>query len=178
MDIIKDSITFCVNHEVMTRGLYIPDVKNLGDYDVYTIDMRLRQPYVDIPMTEIEAHSFEHNFATALREVGNSGEYCHDAEVLYFGPMGCMTGFYAVIAIRIGLTEEEVPNYLLDMLFKTCALMHLQRDIVAKNKTQCGNCFTLGNIEDIEPLLTDLESLILTCKESKSFNEYEFIKEV
>lgn len=171
---LQDSITFSVNHEVMTRGLYIPDVKRIGDYEIFTIDMRLRKPYADAPMTEVEAHTFEHNFATSLREAGNSHV---DMEVLYFGPMGCMTGFYAVIAVRtLGIDEQAVKENLLTLLFEACVLMRLHHEVVAKSKLQCGNVNTLGTVEDIKQLITDLEALIVSCKETNTFNDYVYIK--
>ena len=76
--------SFTVNHDVLVPGLYL----SRRDGDVTTFDLRFKKPNTGDLLTNAQMHSVEHIIATFLR---NSPE--KDA-VIYFGPMGCQTGFY------------------------------------------------------------------------------------
>lgn len=76
--------SFTVDHDVLVPGLYL----SRQDGDVVTLDLRFKKPNTGDLLTNAEMHSVEHVIATLLR---NSPE--KDA-VVYFGPMGCQTGFY------------------------------------------------------------------------------------
>ena len=76
--------SFTVDHTVLTPGLYL----SRRDGDAVTLDLRFKKPNTGDLLTNAEMHSVEHLIATLLR---NAPE--RDA-VLYFGPMGCQTGFY------------------------------------------------------------------------------------
>ena len=84
MDITKNA-SFTVDHRKFGEGLYISRI----DGDVVTYDMRTRRPNAGDYMDNITMHTFEHMFSTYIR---NS---CLD--VIYFGPMGCQTGFYLLV---------------------------------------------------------------------------------
>lgn len=76
--------SFTVDHDVLVPGLYL----SRRDGHVVTLDLRFKKPNTGDLLTNSEMHSVEHIIATLLR---NSAE--KDA-VIYFGPMGCQTGFY------------------------------------------------------------------------------------
>ncbi len=76
--------SFSVNHDVLLPGLYLSRV----DGAVTTFDLRCKRPNCGDLLTHAQMHSAEHLIATLLR---NSE---HQDAVLYFGPMGCQTGFY------------------------------------------------------------------------------------
>lgn len=84
MDITKNA-SFTVDHRKFGEGLYISRI----DGDVVTYDMRTRRPNAGDYMDNITMHTFEHMFSTYIR---NSG-----LDVIYFGPMGCQTGFYLLV---------------------------------------------------------------------------------
>lgn len=84
MDIRKNA-SFCVDHRKFGAGLYISRI----DGDITTYDMRTRKPNGGEYMDNITMHTFEHMFSTYIR---NSG-----LDVIYFGPMGCRTGFYLLV---------------------------------------------------------------------------------
>ena len=79
--------SFSVDHDVIDAGIYISRV----DGDVTTYDLRTRKPNMGEYMDNLTMHSVEHMFATYIRSsaIGDS--------VLYFGPMGCQTGFYLLV---------------------------------------------------------------------------------
>ncbi len=79
--------SFCVDHDKIKKGIYISRI----DGDITTYDMRTRIPNGGEYMDNLTMHSVEHMFATYIRnsEIGES--------VIYFGPMGCRTGFYLLV---------------------------------------------------------------------------------
>ena len=85
MDRIK---SFTINHDVLVPGFYISRV----DGDVITYDLRTRKPNAGDYMDNATMHSLEHMFATYIRNSAMSDD------VIYFGPMGCRTGFYLLLA--------------------------------------------------------------------------------
>ncbi|MCD7808975.1 MAG: S-ribosylhomocysteine lyase [Erysipelotrichaceae bacterium] len=76
--------SFSVDHTKLKKGIYISRI----DGDITTYDIRMTQPNVDTPLDPAAAHTIEHIGATLLR----NGPY--KDHIIYFGPMGCMTGFY------------------------------------------------------------------------------------
>lgn len=76
--------SFTVDHTVLTPGLYL----SRQDGDAVTLDLRFKKPNTGDLLSNAELHSVEHLIATLLRNAPEK-----DA-VLYFGPMGCQTGFY------------------------------------------------------------------------------------
>ena len=113
--------SFSINHDKLLPGLYVSRV----DGDVTTYDMRTRRPNTGDLMDNSTMHSLEHMFATYIRN-GSLKD-----SVIYFGPMGCQTGFYA---LTLGVEPEEFAA-LLEATF---------RDILeavavpAANEVQCG----------------------------------------
>jgi S-ribosylhomocysteine lyase len=79
--------SFCVDHDFITEGIYVSRI----DGDITTYDLRTRKPNANDYMDHITMHSLEHMFATYIRnsDIG--------ANVIYFGPMGCRTGFYLLV---------------------------------------------------------------------------------
>ena len=94
MDNIKRIPSFTVNHNVLEPGFYISRI----DGDITTYDLRTRKPNADSYMDHSTMHTAEHMFATLIR----NSEIADD--VVYFGPMGCRTGFYF---LTTGMTHAE-----------------------------------------------------------------------
>ena len=84
---MKTIQSFTVDHDFIDEGIYISRI----DGDVTTYDMRTRKPNCGDYMDNLTMHSLEHMFATYIRN-SNIGE-----SVIYFGPMGCRTGFYLLV---------------------------------------------------------------------------------
>ena len=84
--------SFSVDHTRIVPGIFTSRVDYLGEYTVTTYDVRLRRPNVE-PVIDVAAmHSLEHLIATYLR---NDPDW--KDEVIYWGPMGCLTGFYLIL---------------------------------------------------------------------------------
>ena len=84
---MKTIASFTVNHDKLKPGIYISRV----DGDITTYDLRTRIPNAGDYMDHLTMHSLEHMFATYIRNSAMSDQ------VIYFGPMGCQTGFYLLI---------------------------------------------------------------------------------
>lgn len=79
--------SFTVDHDLLEPGIYLSRV----DGDVVTYDLRTRKPNAGDYMSDLTMHSVEHMFATFVRN-SDLGP-----DVIYFGPMGCQTGFYLLV---------------------------------------------------------------------------------
>ena len=89
MDLIP---SFSVDHRAIVPGIFVSRVDAVGGGSVTTYDIRLRRPNVE-PVIDVAAmHSLEHLIATFLRNEPDWKD-----EVIYWGPMGCLTGFYLIL---------------------------------------------------------------------------------
>ena len=84
--------SFTVNHLTLEPGVYISRKDAVGPEMVTTFDLRMTAPNKEPVMNTAEVHTLEHLGATFLRNHADFG-----ARVLYFGPMGCRTGFYLLL---------------------------------------------------------------------------------
>ena len=85
--------SFTVNHLKLMPGIYVSRKDHVGEGIVTTFDLRLTAPNREPVMNTAECHTIEHLGATFLR---NDPEYAD--RVIYFGPMGCRTGFYLILS--------------------------------------------------------------------------------
>ncbi|MBR0326348.1 MAG: S-ribosylhomocysteine lyase, partial [Clostridia bacterium] len=108
---------------IITPGMYISRI----DGDVVTYDLRTRTPNAGDYMDDLTIHSVEHMLATFMRngEIGG--------EVVYFGPMGCRTGFY--LLVRDSISAENVRLALITALKNTEAA----GEMFGAARKECGN---------------------------------------
>ncbi len=85
--------SFTIDHLRLLPGVYVSRRDQAGDATVTTFDIRMTRPNFEPVMNTAEVHTIEHLGATFLR---NDPEF--KDRVLYFGPMGCRTGFYLLLA--------------------------------------------------------------------------------
>lgn len=97
--------SFKVDHLILKEGLYVSRIDRKGDSVATTYDIRLKRPNKG-EFTPSAAHTIEHLGATWLR---NSK---WKDEVIYFGPMGCLTGFYVILwgEPDLGVINEIIYN--------------------------------------------------------------------
>ena len=84
--------SFTVNHLKLLPGVYVSRRDTAGDTHVTTFDIRMTRPNFEPVMNTAEIHTIEHLGATFLRN-----HRIYKDRVLYFGPMGCRTGFYLLL---------------------------------------------------------------------------------
>ena len=121
--------SFTVDHTTLLPGLYL----SRRDGDVITFDLRFKKPNTGDLLSNSEMHSTEHLIATLLR---NSAE--KDA-VIYFGPMGCQTGFYFLFDNRLLSCEGAID--LLKEVFAAAA--DFEGEMPGKSPAECGNYINL-----------------------------------
>lgn len=121
--------SFEVDHTKLTPGLYF----SRRDGDIVTLDLRLKRPNTGDLLSNSEMHSVEHLIATLLR---NSAD--KDA-VIYFGPMGCQTGFYFLFDSR-RLSLEGAIALLRDAFGQAS---EFTGDMPGKSAEECGNYVNL-----------------------------------
>ncbi len=116
--------SFKIDHNKLKEGIYI----SRTDGDIVTYDLRTRKPNMGDYMDNVTMHSVEHMIATYIRssEISDS--------VIYFGPMGCQTGFY--LLVRDAVSKEDVLSVLKDVLAKT--ISH-EGDVFGASQIECGN---------------------------------------
>ena len=115
--------SFQINHNVLVPGFYI----SREDDNVITYDLRTRKPNSGEYMDNATMHSLEHMFATFAR---NSAE---SDRVVYFGPMGCQTGFYFLVK---DLAPVEVFELTIDILEDIIAY---EGPVFGASAIECGN---------------------------------------
>ncbi|MBQ4108431.1 MAG: S-ribosylhomocysteine lyase [Clostridia bacterium] len=115
--------SFSVNHDKITEGIYVSRI----DGDIITYDMRMRKPNMGDYIDNITMHSLEHMFATYIRNSA-LGE-----KTIYFGPMGCQTGFYLLMR---DVTNEETLVAVKDVLEK---IINHEGEIFGNTREECGN---------------------------------------
>ena len=121
--------SFTVDHDVLVPGLYL----SRRDGHVVTYDLRFKKPNTGDLLTNAEMHSVEHIIATALR---NSED--KDA-ILYFGPMGCQTGFYFLFD-GDKLTDSEAIELLKAAFARGAAW---DAPMPGQSAPECGNYINL-----------------------------------
>jgi len=92
--------SFTIDHIKLQPGLYVSRKDKVGAETVTTFDLRLTKPNDEPVMNTAEVHTIEHLAATFLRN-----EQKWKDRVLYFGPMGCRTGFYLLLAGDLSSVE-------------------------------------------------------------------------
>lgn len=120
---MKRIASFEVDHTDLQKGMYISRV----DGDVVTYDIRTRRPNVEEVMDNASIHTVEHLFATFVRNSPLTDK------IIYFGPMGCRTGFYFLVrdmahADAIKLTQDAF-NF----------IASFEGEIPGVSAAECGN---------------------------------------
>ncbi len=115
--------SFNVDHDFIEKGIYISRI----DGDITTYDMRTRKPNMGDYMDNVTMHSVEHMFATYIRNsaIGKN--------VIYFGPMGCRTGFYLLVR---NVSPETV---LKETLLALENIVSHDGEMFGNTRKECGN---------------------------------------
>lgn len=121
--------SFTIDHLKLLPGLYVSRKDKVGDQIITTFDIRMTRPNFEPVMNTAEVHTIEHLGATFLR---NDEEY--KDKVIYFGPMGCRTGFYMVLA---GDYESKDVLVLVTRMYEF--MKDFEGDVPGACAKDCGN---------------------------------------
>ncbi|MBQ3027549.1 MAG: S-ribosylhomocysteine lyase [Lachnospiraceae bacterium] len=126
---MKPIASFTINHLTLLPGVYVSRKDAVGDSVVTTFDLRVTRPNAEPVMNTAEVHTIEHLAATFLRNHAEFG-----SRIVYFGPMGCRTGFYLLLA---GDYESADILPLLRELF--AFIRDYKDDVPGASAIECGN---------------------------------------
>ena len=126
METIK---SFTVDHKRLLPGVYVSRKDSTGHDVVTTFDIRMTRPNFEPVMNTAEIHTLEKLGATFLRNHEEWGD-----KIIYFGPMGCRTGFYLLLAGDY--ESEDIISLLREMFEFVC---HFEGEIPGAAPEACGN---------------------------------------
>lgn len=139
MDNIK---SFELDHDKLQKGFYC-----LGEHkNIYTYDLRFKLPNGGEYLSYAALHSTEHLFAVVIRNGAIKDN------VVYFGPMGCRTGFYLLLN---GIKEDEAKLITIES-FKKCLELEY---VPGTEKKQCGN-YLEHNLEEAKKEISEYLKVI------------------
>ena len=121
--------SFTIDHIKLQPGLYVSRKDKVGSETVTTFDLRLTNPNEEPVMNTAEIHTMEHLAATYLRN-----EPSWKNKVLYFGPMGCRTGFYLLLA-----GDYESRDVVELVLGCFCFIRDFRGEVPGASAKDCGN---------------------------------------
>lgn len=147
--------SFQVDHTKLDKGFYISRI----DGDVYTYDLRFCKPNTGEVLDNVTMHTIEHMLATFTRNSRIADS------VVYFGPMGCQTGFYFLV--RDNVKPMEVLNIILEAIESTIA--HTG-EVFGASEVECGNYKTL-NLEKAKVACIDYLDILLNTYEVLDYEQ-------
>ena len=121
--------SFNVDHLRLEKGIYVSRTDKIGNETVTTFDIRMTKPNCEPVMNTAEIHTIEHLGATFLRNHASFKE-----QTIYFGPMGCRTGFYLLLADEY--TSDSIVPLIIE-LFEF--ISNFEGDIPGASAKDCGN---------------------------------------
>lgn len=121
---MKKIASFTIDHTVLKKGMYISRI----DGDCVTYDIRAKKPNREPVMENAAIHTVEHLFATFVRNSDIKDD------VIYFGPMGCRTGFYFIVRDRV--TPDQAIE-ITKSAFAFC--LGFEGEIPGATESECGN---------------------------------------
>lgn len=127
--------SFSVDHTRIVPGIFTSRVDHLGEYSVTTYDIRLKRPNREPAIDVAAMHSLEHIIATYLRN-----DPVWKDEVVYWGPMGCLTGFYLI------LKGNRPPEELYELLLSAFRAVGDADEVPGTAPENCGN-YLMHNLE-------------------------------
>ncbi len=157
MDLIE---SFSIDHRYIIPGIFVSRVDDIDNNKVTTYDIRVKRPNVE-PAIEVSAmHSLEHIIATYLR---NNKDWKN--EVIYWGPMGCLTGFYLI------LKGNRKPEDIYDLILNSFKEVEKYNEVPGAQEENCGN-YLLHNLAMAKYYAKEFASYLINNKNNNKIFEY------
>lgn len=121
--------SFTIDHLRLVPGVYVSRKDTIGKEVITTFDLRMTSPNDEPVMNTAEVHTIEHLAATFLRNHPVYGD-----KTIYFGPMGCRTGFYLLLAGD--LTSKEIVPLMIEMFE---FIRDFKDEVPGASPKDCGN---------------------------------------
>ena len=157
MDLIE---SFSIDHRYIVPGIFLSRMDNVSSGFVTTYDIRLKRPNVE-PAIDVSAmHSLEHIIATFLR---NNEKWKN--EIIYWGPMGCLTGFYLI------LKGNRKPNEIYQLILDAFKEVEKYDEVPGATIQNCGN-YLLHNLVFAKYYAKEFVDYLTKNKDNKLIFEY------
>ena len=121
--------SFTIDHIRLIPGVYVSRKDQAGDSCITTFDLRMTSPNDEPVMNTAEVHTIEHLGATFLRN-----HPVYGSRVIYFGPMGCRTGFYLLLAGDY--ESSDIVNLMIEMYE---FIRDFEGEVPGASPRDCGN---------------------------------------
>jgi len=144
--------SFCADHTKIFPAIY----KARIDGDITTYDMRTRKPNAGDYMDNVTMHTFEHMFATYVRNSAIKDR------VIYFGPMGCQTGFYLLIR---NADDAETVDIIKSILKQ---IINHKGEVFGASEIECGNYRSL----ELEKAIEEAKRYLVAVEEKSEILYY------
>ena len=131
MDLIE---SFSIDHRSIIPGIFVSRTDTISNGIITTYDIRLKKPNQEPAIDVLAMHSLEHIIATYLR---NNEEWKN--EVIYWGPMGCLTGFYLI------LKGNKKPQEIYELMLNSFLEVEKYNEVPGATEINCGN-YLLHNL--------------------------------
>lgn len=154
--------SFSVDHTRVVPGIFTSRVDRVGENVITTYDIRLKMPNVEPAIDPAAMHSLEHIIATYLR---NDPQW--KSEIIYWGPMGCLTGFYLILKGDLDANDPKLFQLVLSAFCyakdATC--------VPGDTAINCGN-YRMHNLEMAKYYASEFVSYLEIHKHNESMYEY------
>jgi len=163
MDLIE---SFSVDHTAIIPGIFLSRRDEVGNDTVTTYDIRLRRPNVE-PVIDVAAmHSLEHIIATYLR---NDPDWKGD--VVYWGPMGCLTGFYLI------LKGNRAPRELYDLMLAAFLSVGSATTVPGATPESCGH-YLMHDLEMAKWYAAEFAAYLIANADNPAIFDYPHTERV
>ena len=151
--------SFTIDHIKLQPGVYVSRVDRIGAEKITTFDLRMTSPNEEPVMNTAEMHTIEHLAATFLRNHPDWKDH-----TIYFGPMGCRTGFYLLLAGE--LSSRDIVGLMVEMF---TFIRYFEGEVPGASAKDCGNYLDM-NLPMAKYLAKKyLENVLLCMTEENMF---------
>lgn len=154
---MKKIESFKINHLKLNPGLYVSRVDTMDDFTFTTFDLRVTKPNTEPVMNTAPIHTIEHIAATWFRDK-------YSDITMYFGPMGCRTGFYLILKGKRNVIDTI--DIVIDC-FKF--ILEFEGEIPGASAVECGN-YLDQNLQTAKYYAKKYILALEEQKENKTFN--------
>ncbi|MBR2108855.1 MAG: S-ribosylhomocysteine lyase [Ruminococcus sp.] len=152
--------SFSVDHRLIVPGIFVSRVDKVGIGTVTTYDIRIKRPNIE-PVIDVAAmHSLEHLIATFMR---NDPDW--KDEVIYWGPMGCLTGFYLI------LKGNRAPREIYDLVLRAFSSVKDAVEVPGTAPENCGN-YLMHNLAMAKWYAEEFENYLESNRDNPAIFEY------
>lgn len=152
--------SFSIDHTAIIPGIFVSREDKIDNNTITTYDIRLKKPNREPAIDVAAMHSLEHIIATFLR---NDPDW--KDEIIYWGPMGCLTGFYLI------LKGNRSPQEIYKLILNAFKSVDKSEDVPGATPVNCGN-YLMHNLEMAKWYAKEFADYLETNSKNSEIFEY------